>query len=109
MPKKGTSGKINPKIKVAKGAGQIAKAKDGQHYVWGGAKWVNNGTGRMATKDVAAELGNPVLTDLATRIKKAGPEITALVVQQLGQEQKVAASIDIEVDNLIAELDKALH
>ena len=109
MPKKGTSGKINPKIKVAKGAGQVAKAKDGQNYVWAGAQWVNNGTGRVATKDVAAELGNPVLTDLANRIKKAGPEITALVVQQLGQEQKVAASIDIEVDNLIAELDKALR
>jgi hypothetical protein len=109
MPKKDTSGKINPKIKVAKGAGQIAKAKDGQNYVWAGAQWVNNGTGRMATKDIAAELGNPVLTDLANRIKKAGPEITALVVQQLGQEQKVAASIDIEVDNLIAELDKALR
>ena len=28
--------------------------------------------------------------------------VTALVVQQLGQEQKVAASIDIEVDNLKA-------
>ena len=107
MTKRATS-KRNPKIKVAQGAGQMAKAKDGQDYVWAGAQWINNATGRMANKDVAGQLGNPVLTDLVARIKKAGPEVVALVIKQLSDEQRLAASIDKEVDDLISELDKAL-
>jgi len=106
---KGTTAKRNPKIKVAKGAGQMAKAKDGQDYVWAGAQWINNTTGKMAAKDVAGQLGNPVLTDLVAKIKKAGPDVVALVLKQLGDEQKLAASIDREVDDLISELDRVLH
>ena len=67
-----STAKPNPKIKVAPGAGQMAKAKDGQDYIWAGAQWINNSTAKMATKDVAAELGNPVLKTLADEIKKAG-------------------------------------
>lgn len=67
-----STAKPNPKIKVAPGAGQMAKAKDGQDYIWAGAQWINNSTAKMATKGVAAELGNPVLTGLADEIKKAG-------------------------------------
>ena len=63
-----STAKPNPKIKVAPGAGQMAKAKDGQDYIWAGAQWINNSTAKMATKGVAAELGNPVLTGLADEI-----------------------------------------
>ena len=87
----------------------MAKAKDGQDYVWAGAQWINNTTGKMAAKDVAGQLGNPVLTDLVAKIKKAGPDVVALVLKQLGDEQKLAASIDREVDDLISELDRVLH
>jgi hypothetical protein len=80
-----TSGtaKRNPKIKVAKGAGQMAKGSDGGDYVWAGAQWINNSTARVATKQIAAELGNPVLKSLADEIKKAG--VADQVKQMLAQ------------------------
>lgn len=66
---------------IAKGA--TAVGPDGAKYTWHGAQWVNNATGRVATKQVAATLGkttkggaggraiaaikrNPVKTGLAT-------------------------------------------
>ena len=64
--------KRNPRIKVAKGAGQVSRASDGNVYVWAGAAWVNNETAKFAPKQVTAELGNPVLIGLANQIKKAG-------------------------------------
>ena len=80
-----TSGtaKRNPKIKVAKGAGQMAKGSDGGDYVWAGAQWINNSTARVATKQIAAELGNPVLKSLADEIKKAGvaDQVKQMLVQ----------------------------
>jgi hypothetical protein len=64
--------KRNPKIRVAKGAGQVSRASDGNVYVWAGAQWVNNETAKYAPKNISNELGNPVLIGLANQIKKAG-------------------------------------
>lgn len=64
--------KRNPKIKVAKGAGQVSRASDGNVYLWAGAQWVNNETAKMAPRKISDELGNPVLIGLANQIKKAG-------------------------------------
>jgi len=49
----------NPKIKVAAGAGQMAKGNDGEDYVWAGGQWINNTSAKVAKKEVAAELGTP--------------------------------------------------
>ena len=64
--------KRNPKIKVAKGAGQVSRASDGNVYVWAGAQWINNETAKMAPRKISNELGNPVLIGLANQIKKTG-------------------------------------
>ena len=40
---------------IAKGT--LKKASDGAPYEWKGAQWVNLKTGRMATKQISAELG----------------------------------------------------
>jgi hypothetical protein len=87
-PAAGKTAKPNPKIKVAPGAGQMAKAQDGQDYVWAGQQWVSNATGKMATRAVAAELGNPTLDNLAGEIKKAGPEVVQAVIAQLQADVK---------------------
>lgn len=80
----------NPKIKVAKGAGQVATASDGDSYVWAGQQWVNNKTARVATKQVAAELGNPNLKLLADKIKQA--DVADLVKQVLSKPAAPAAT-----------------
>ena len=61
----------------------MAKGSDGGDYVWAGAQWINNSTARVATKQIAAELGNPVLKSLADEIKKAG--VADQVKQMLAQ------------------------
>ena len=66
----------------------MAKAQDGQDYVWAGQQWVSNATGKMATRAVAAELGNPTLDNLAGEIKKAGPEVVQAVIAQLQADVK---------------------
>lgn len=50
---------VNPKIKIAKGAGQLATASDGAEYVWAGAMWINNASAMPAKKAINQELGNP--------------------------------------------------
>ena len=50
---------VNPKIKIAKGAGQLATASDGAEYVWAGAMWINNATAQPAKRAINQELGNP--------------------------------------------------
>jgi hypothetical protein len=82
--KTGQPVKRNPKIRVAKGAGQVATASDGQSYVWGGAQWVNNATAKMATKQIAAELGNPKLKSIADQIKQA--KLQDAVIKMLSSE-----------------------
>lgn len=37
-------------------------------YTWMGAQWVNNKTMKVATKDVAAQLGNPMVDELLASI-----------------------------------------
>ena len=37
--------------------GTKKQASDGQEYEWKGAQWVSTKTGRMATKQISAELG----------------------------------------------------
>lgn len=78
---KGTKNFFAAPTAIAKGA--TAVGSDGAKYTWQGAQWVNNATGRVATKQVAAGLGkvtkggaggraaavlarNPVRTGLAT-------------------------------------------
>ena len=64
--------KPNPKIKVAKGAGQLETGDDGETYVWAGAQWVNNSTAKMAPRAVGAALTTKMIGVIADEIKKSG-------------------------------------
>jgi len=64
--------KPNPKIKVAKGAGQLETGDDGETYVWAGAQWVNNSTAKMAPRAVGAALTTKMIGGIADEIKKSG-------------------------------------
>ena len=52
-------------------AGILKVGSDGVSYTWLGRQWVDNETGKMATKAVAAELGNPMLDELINSINKS--------------------------------------
>ena len=52
-------------------AGILKVASDGAAYTWLGRQWANNETGKMATKAIAAELGNPMLDELINSINKS--------------------------------------
>ena len=84
--------------------GTVKKASDGQDYEWAGAQWISKSTGRIATKDVAAELtpkapaggsdlGKDMQIDIPTLadvIAKAG--VQKAVKDQLGKEIKQPAT-----------------
>lgn len=64
--------KPNPKIKVAKGAGQLETGDDGETYVWAGAQWINNSSAKMAPREIGVKLTTKMLSGLANEIKTAG-------------------------------------
>ena len=69
-------------------AGILKVASNGVAYTWLGRQWADNETGRMATKAVAAELGNPMLDELIGTIHKTN---TAHLVADyiLGRERSL--------------------
>ena len=69
-------------------AGILKVASDGASYTWLGRQWANAETGKMATKAIAASLGNPMLDELIGTIHKTN---TAHLVADyiLGRERSL--------------------
>jgi len=60
-------------------------------YVWKGAQWVNKATGKVATRDVAAKLGNPKIDELIAQILNAKQQDLVLQFLQGAEKTQQAA------------------
>lgn len=60
-------------------------------YVWKGAQWVNKATGKVATRDVAAKLGNPKIDELIAQILNSKQQDLVLQFLQGAEKTQQAA------------------
>lgn len=72
--------------------GDIKTASDGHKYRFRGQQWVNINTGRMATKDIAAELGGPKqnavdIEELGKQIRSQGASMVQQVLTLLNPDK----------------------
>lgn len=75
---------------------QQAQANN-KEYTWQGAQWINTATGKVATRDVAAKLGNPKIDELIASIIDSGQTDQVLQFLQAVDKTKQAAKQNVPV------------
>ena len=75
------------------------KEVNGKTYSWEGALWKDVATGRPLGVQAAVDLGlpNPKIDPVAAAIKKAGPEVIKLVIDQINAKGVKAGTKDAQV------------
>ena len=85
------------KTQVQKTAQQPAQQQqvNRNEYEWKGAQWINKATGKIASRDVSAKLGNPKIDELITQIVNAKQTELALQFLQSVDKTKQAAKQNV--------------
>ena len=87
-----------PKTKtVAKG--DVVKGKDGKQYRWEGALYTDVATGRTVGTQATIDMGlpHPKIDPVRDAVKAAGPEVIALVLDQISSKGVKAGTKDAQV------------
>ena len=87
-----------PKTKtVAKG--EVVKGKDGKEYRWEGALYTDLDTGRTVGTQAVVDMGlpHPRIDPVRDAVKAAGPDVIALVLDQISSKGVKAGTKDAQV------------
>ena len=95
--KKAASAKPKATKTVAKG--DVVKGKDGKQYRWEGALYTDLDTGRTVGTQAVVDMGlpHPRIDPVRDAVKAAGPEVIALVLDQISSKGVKAGTKDAQV------------
>ena len=79
--------------------GDVVKSKDGKEYQWQGAQYTDVASGQSVGTQAAIDMGlpHPKIDPVVAAIKKAGPNVIKLVIDQINSKGVKAGTKDAQV------------